>query len=233
MSPTSAAAVLAHIKYLRPGIDKTKAVLLVHYAQAWALAWGGEPLFDEPVEAWEHGPAVPSAHRAFSTTLPRKIALTGPEAEDRRRELEAVIGHYGDMSTSALVALAKSESPWAEAAAAGEPAFASGPEIPRAALRDFHAARAAHPDAPQRPGPEAAAAEEERRRARALREQLAARFDAGLPLQPSTPGAPRTPGAAEGPGDPGTPDASGSTGTPEMSDAPDAPNAVIHRPDQG
>ena len=159
MSITTAPAVLAHIKSVHPGIDKTRAVLLVHYAQAWALAWRGEPLFDESVEAWEHGPAVPAAHHAFSTTLPRRIRLTGPDAEDRRREIEAVVAHYGDMTASALVALAKSESPWAEAAAAGVPAFASGPEIPLAAIRDFHAARITDADSPQRPGPEAAAAE--------------------------------------------------------------------------
>lgn len=233
MSIITAPAVLAHIKSVRPGIDKTRAVLLVHYAQAWALAWRGEPLFDESVEAWEHGPAVPAAHHAFSTTLPRRIRLTGPDAEDQRREIEAVVAHYGDMTASALVALAKSESPWAEAAAAGVPAFASGPEIPLAAIRDFHAARITDADSPQRPGPEAAAAEEEKRRARALREQLTARFETGLPLRPTSPGDPGASGASDPHGASAARSRSEAPGPPEPSGESGAHSWVIHRPDQG
>ncbi len=181
----TAQAVLGHVKYVRQGVDKTTALLLVHYAQAWTLAWRGEPLFAEPIEAWEHGPAVPAAHAAFSTTLPRKLVLSGEDAGDRRREIDAVIAHYGALTPSALVARVKSEAPWAEAAAGGRPAFASGPEIPTEALRDFHAARVDAADSPRRPGAAEAAREAEQRRARELRDQITARFESGIPVRPA------------------------------------------------
>ncbi len=38
---------------------------LVYYAQAWSLVFLGRPLFDEIIEAWEHGPVIPSVYSAF------------------------------------------------------------------------------------------------------------------------------------------------------------------------
>lgn len=33
---------------------------LLYYCQAWNLAVNGEPLFDDEIKAYEHGPVVPS-----------------------------------------------------------------------------------------------------------------------------------------------------------------------------
>jgi uncharacterized phage-associated protein len=38
---------------------------LLYYAQGQYLAEHEEPLFDEDIEAWSHGPVVPSVYRAF------------------------------------------------------------------------------------------------------------------------------------------------------------------------
>ena len=36
---------------------------LVYYAEAWNLAWDGEPLFSENFEAWANGPVVPELYQ--------------------------------------------------------------------------------------------------------------------------------------------------------------------------
>lgn len=38
---------------------------LVYYAQGWALAKLGRPLFNEDIQAWKLGPVIPSVYQAF------------------------------------------------------------------------------------------------------------------------------------------------------------------------
>jgi uncharacterized phage-associated protein len=38
---------------------------LVYYAHGWYLAVTGEPLIDEPVQAWTYGPVIPSIYHQF------------------------------------------------------------------------------------------------------------------------------------------------------------------------
>ena len=40
---------------------------LLYYAQAWHLALTGRPLIDEDIQAWRHGPAVPSVYRRYKS----------------------------------------------------------------------------------------------------------------------------------------------------------------------
>ena len=39
---------------------------LLYYAQGWSLAAWGERLFDEAIQAWRHGPVVPSVYPSFA-----------------------------------------------------------------------------------------------------------------------------------------------------------------------
>lgn len=61
---------------------------LVYYCQAWHLAWDGEPLFRESIEAWANGPVVPAlyeAHRGVFRVGPGffRTALQDPEIRAR------------------------------------------------------------------------------------------------------------------------------------------------------
>ncbi|GHU75690.1 hypothetical protein AGMMS49992_20150 [Clostridia bacterium] len=48
---------------------------LLFYAQGWSLVLRGEPLFDDPIEAWDHGPVVPSVLLEQSrSTKPRQTS---------------------------------------------------------------------------------------------------------------------------------------------------------------
>ncbi len=46
-------------------ITHLKLQKLVYYAQAWYLANFNRPLFDEDMQAWTHGPVVPSLWKEY------------------------------------------------------------------------------------------------------------------------------------------------------------------------
>ena len=46
-------------------ISNLKLQKLLYYAQGFSLALNGEPLFDEPLVAWAHGPVVTDLYHAF------------------------------------------------------------------------------------------------------------------------------------------------------------------------
>ena len=46
-------------------ITHLKLQKLVYYAQAWSLAVRGEPIFEEHIEAWTHGPVSPDLYRIY------------------------------------------------------------------------------------------------------------------------------------------------------------------------
>lgn len=46
-------------------ITPLKLVKLVYIALGWHIALTGKLLFEEPVEAWKHGPVVPSVYHEF------------------------------------------------------------------------------------------------------------------------------------------------------------------------
>lgn len=46
-------------------IDPLKLIKLVYIAYGWVLALTGERLFDEPIQAWKHGPVIPSIYHEF------------------------------------------------------------------------------------------------------------------------------------------------------------------------
>ncbi len=47
-------------------ITNMKVNKLVYFAQAWSMVNLNKKLFDEKIEAWPHGPVVPSVYNSFS-----------------------------------------------------------------------------------------------------------------------------------------------------------------------
>ena len=47
------------------GMDPLKLLKLVYIAYGWVLALTGKRLFLEPIQAWKHGPVIPSIYHEF------------------------------------------------------------------------------------------------------------------------------------------------------------------------
>lgn len=93
---------------------------LLYYAQGFHLAIHGEPLFEEPIFAWPHGPVVPAIYDVFkaygSTPLPcpeewdeERVPI---EVADLLVEIYDVFGRY---TASTLRNMTHGEPPWLEA----------------------------------------------------------------------------------------------------------------------
>lgn len=123
------------------GISNLKLQKLVYYAQAYHLAMYGEPLFPEPVEAWEHGPVVPELYRHYracgSDNIPAPCDFE-PAGYDERTTalLDEVYDVFGQYSAWKLRNLTHQERPWIEAYGDGTRSRV----IPHGAMRDFYTA---------------------------------------------------------------------------------------------
>jgi uncharacterized phage-associated protein len=98
------------------GIEITNLKLqkLLYYAQAWHLAFTGEPLFRDEIEAWVHGPVVPSIFRRFREYRWKTIDCPVSPLTDAQpiAHLNAVLDAYGSISATRLENLTHREKPW-------------------------------------------------------------------------------------------------------------------------
>lgn len=115
---------------------------LLYYAQGHYLDRFGKPLFDDKIEAWEHGPVVPSVYRAYKgygdspikDYDPNMISEIPPEAEDI---LYSVARKYGKYTASALRNKTHAVgSPWDQVYRPDQ----SNIEIPLDVIRNYFAA---------------------------------------------------------------------------------------------
>lgn len=122
-------------------ITNLKLQKLVYYAQAWAMALLGRPLFAEPVEAWAHGPVVNAVYQeykpcGFESLPPSKRK---PEfAPEERVVLEDVLAVYGEHSATFLEGLSHAERPWLIAWGDRPPNSRSRREIPLSEMQAFY-----------------------------------------------------------------------------------------------
>ena len=146
MAATTANAVADHIlcKTRETGdiITNLKLQKLLYYAQAWYLAFYDEPLFDEPIEAWVHGPAQPKVYRRFKKFEWRPITEEVACPTFTGRKVQSLIGEvlrvYGDKTASQLEVLTHSEAPWREARG-GIPDYENSSRvITHESMRDFY-----------------------------------------------------------------------------------------------
>ena len=189
----TAAQIVAHARFSEPGLDKSSAMMLLYFTAGWLEAWYDRPVVAAHFEAWQHGPTDPAAHAAFADTYPKRLRL--PEQQMLELAVESVVhwglggkpGERGTVHSSGLINAAKATRAYAEAAATGKPAFASGPEIPAGLIRDTfrelaEAVAAGDADGPAQPGEEERAEAARQAEAKRLRAQLAERFDTGANL---------------------------------------------------
>lgn len=101
-------------------LSNLKLQKLVYYAQGYHLALFGKPLFNERIEAWEHGPVIPDLYRIYeqnkSQSIPPPDNFDPDKFDTETRELlEEVFEVYGQFSASKLRNIAHAEKPWSDA----------------------------------------------------------------------------------------------------------------------
>jgi uncharacterized phage-associated protein len=98
-------------------ISNLKLQKLVYYAQGFYLAINETPLFDEPIEAWQHGPVVADLYHEYckfggeSIPCPDDFdpASIDPEVSDLLDETYDVFGQF---SAWKLRNMTHAEPPW-------------------------------------------------------------------------------------------------------------------------
>lgn len=110
--------IIASVQMGGGSITNAKLQKLLYYVQGWHLATYDEPAFDEPLEAWVHGPVQPQVYNTYKTHrwLPLDHKALTLELDKRLLHLigEVLIA-YGDDSIDELEARTHQESPWQQA----------------------------------------------------------------------------------------------------------------------
>lgn len=100
-------------------LSNLKLQKLCYYAQGYCLALRGAPLFPEEIQAWLHGPVVPSLYYKFrqykADPIPRPEGFDPSGSLDRgiREILDEVNEVYGQFTASKLRNMTHAEPPWA------------------------------------------------------------------------------------------------------------------------
>ena len=114
---------------------------LAYYTQAWSLAWTGEPLFPNRIEAWEKGPVIRDLYDAHRGEFEVQSIAGGDQAKvsaKARAIIDAVLATYGPKSPQTLSDLTHSEEPWHQARAGAPPSAPSNAEITMRSMRAYY-----------------------------------------------------------------------------------------------
>ncbi len=94
---------------------------LLYYVQAWSLAFGNGPVFDDEIEAWVHGPVVRSVYRKYKEFGFQPIIFDNrgytPDcfSEDTKTIMNNVLGLYAKYDAEFLELRTHMEAPWIKA----------------------------------------------------------------------------------------------------------------------
>lgn len=104
----------------KESMNHKKLQKLCFYSQSWYYAFENELLFDEPFEAWIHGPVCPILYKAYkqwgSLDIPRFEKTETLELTERSKEIiDSVYAAYGKFSADILEACTHEEYPWKNA----------------------------------------------------------------------------------------------------------------------
>ncbi|MDN6428433.1 MAG: DUF4065 domain-containing protein [Propionibacterium sp.] len=109
-------------------ISNLKMQKLLYYAQGHSLRESGSLLFQDQIQAWAHGPVVPSLYHRFKAygKLPIDADAEVPDGfdwddfQDAQDLLMRVWNTYGSQEAWALRNKTHHESPWIDAFNSGE-----------------------------------------------------------------------------------------------------------------
>jgi uncharacterized phage-associated protein len=107
-------------------ISNLKLQKLLYYAQGLYLASTGQPLFEDSIQAWMHGPVVPTVYHSFKSFGAKPLPV--PKGFDpmvisakQRGFLDEVYRIYGQFSAWKLRSMTHDEPPYRDAASKKRP----------------------------------------------------------------------------------------------------------------
>ncbi|MDH6290870.1 Panacea domain-containing protein [Rhodococcus opacus] len=103
-------------------VSNLKIQKLLYYAHGNYLAKTGEPLFHDGIQAWAHGPVVPTVYHEFKTfgsnPIDPDVALDDSFNWDDFQDVEPFLlgiwDRYGSLAAWALRERTHREAPWKE-----------------------------------------------------------------------------------------------------------------------
>lgn len=115
--------ILAWAEHNDAPVSNLKMQKLLYYAQGHHLGDYGGPLFSDELQAWAHGPVVPSVYRAFKTSGNEPIDpdetlredFDWDDYRDVEDHLMKVWNTYGAFEAWSLRERTHREAPWKDA----------------------------------------------------------------------------------------------------------------------
>ena len=101
-------------------ISNMKLQKLLYYAQGFALAILGKPLFEDDFEKWTYGPVLLAVYNKYkdfgSGAIPRTEGASLQDyTDDERKLLDEVYYTFGQYSAWALSEMSHATKPWQDA----------------------------------------------------------------------------------------------------------------------
>ncbi len=116
---------------------------LLYFAQAYYLANYGEPLFAEDMQAWTHGPVVPSVWHEYKQyswqAIPSGNGANVPD--DIIPYLEAIYTHFGKFDAKELERITHKHDPWRLTRGNLQPEETCSDPISKNVIREFYVKR--------------------------------------------------------------------------------------------
>lgn len=135
-------------------LNVIKLQKLTYYAQAWHLAFYGEPLFAGRFQAWVHGPVSRELYDRFKDTKTLYSAVGpgdlradfDPDALEsgKRQHIDMVLEVYAPFTGSQLEEMTHREEPWIQARSGRRPSERCESVLDEAVMRRYYAAKAEH-----------------------------------------------------------------------------------------
>jgi uncharacterized phage-associated protein len=129
----SAHDIARELRQRLPDAGDVKVHKLAYYCQGWLVAWAGQPMFAERIEAWTNGPVVADLWHDERRDRPSPPPQT-PD-DQQLAVIDYVVARYGRHTGRELVRKTHLEDPWRDVSESEESFATSNPEITHEALR--------------------------------------------------------------------------------------------------